>query len=372
MTKFQKLTRTVRQMKRSYVIALSIIALAGLWVLSGQFSAPTPGMTQAIATNGDEDVQRLTRARVKHIKAALITSKVVIQGETRPNRSVDIKAEVRGPITETTKERGAHLVKGEPLFTIADIGLTEQLEKAKAAVALRQAQFEAAQSLAKNEFNTRIHLTETLSDLTAAKAELKMRQIDVDNLVVRAPFDGVLNDRLVEEGDFVETGTVLGKVVELDPIKIVGQISEANIPDIHVGMTAQITLVDGRRFPARLAFISSTSDTQTRTFEIELKAANPDWSIVGGLTATIALPTGEHLGHFVSPSVLTLSDDGAIGVKIVDKDSRVRFMPVTILEEDPKGTWIGGLPKEVDLITVGQDFVADGERVERVYVETAS
>ncbi len=372
MFNFENTVKFVRQMKRSYVVALSIIALAGLWVLSGQFSGPTPGMTQAVATNGDQEPLHLSQARVAHLVAAPITSTVMIQGETRPNRSVEIKAEVRGPVAETTIERGAPLVKGDPLFTIADIGLTEQLEKAEAALALRQAEFEAAQSLVKKEFNTRIRLTETRSNLASAKADFRMRQIDVDNLIVRAPFDGVLNERLVEEGDFVEAGRVLAKIVELDPIKVVGQISEANVLDIQVGMTAEIGLVDGRRFPARLTFISSTSDPQTRTFEIELEAANPGRMVVGGLTATISLPTGEKRGHLVSPSVLTLSDDGNIGVKIVDKESRARFAPITILDEGPKGTWIGGLPEEIDLITVGQDFIADGELVERVFVEAGS
>ena len=372
MFNYEKVLNYFLQMKRSYAVALAILGLAGLWVLSGQFSDPTPGMTQAVATHGDQEPFRQAQARVAHLAAASIISTVMIQGETRPNRSVEIKAEVRGPVAETTVERGAPLVKGEPIFTIADIGLTEQLEKAEAALALRQAEFEAAQSLVKKEFNTRIRLTETRSNLASAKADVRMRQIDVDNLIVRAPFDGVLNERLVEEGDFVEAGRVLAKIVELDPINIIGQVSETNILDIHVGMTAQIGLVDGRQFPARLIFISSTSDPQTRTFEIELEAENPERAIVGGLTATITLPAGEKRGHLVSPSVLALSDDGAIGVKIVDQDSRAQFLPVTILEEGPNGTWIGGLPEEIDLIVVGQDFIANGELVERVYVETGS
>ena len=134
-------------------------------------------------------------------------------------------------------------------------------------------------------------------------------------------------------------------------------------------MIAQIELVDSRRFPARLTFKSSTSDTETRTFEIELEAPNPDGAIIGGLTATIGLPTDEKLGHLVSPSVLTLSDSGQIGVKIVDAYSRIRFVPITILDEGPDGTWIGGLPREVDLVTVGQDFVGENELVEPVFID---
>ena len=282
-----------------------------------------------------------------------------------------MKVQVRGSITEIAKENGSFVSSGEALFTIADEGRREQLAKAKAAYALREAEFQAAQSLSETGFNTRIRLAETRSDLASAQADLVARQLDVDNLIVRAPFDGVLDEREVEAGDFVEVGRSVGRVVELDPIKIIGNVSESNINDVQVGMTAQIELVDGRRFPARLAFKSSTADPETRTFKVELKAPNPGSAVIGGLTATIGLPTGQKMGHLVSPSVLTLSDSGRIGVKIVEADSRVRFVPVTILDEGPEGTWIGGLPREVDLITVGQDFVAENELVEPVFIDFA-
>ena len=59
-------------------------------------------------------------------------------------------------------------------------------------------------------------------------------------------------------------------------------------------------------------------------------------------------------------------------MKIVDEQNRVRFKPIVILDEGTDGTWISGLPEEVDLVTVGQDFVAENELVERVFVDEAA
>ncbi len=367
---------------RSYWIALAVVSAAALWVASGQFFGQNanPSQISEVQAPAFETGQvggpamavrsePLAQARVSHLVAAPIVSRVIVQGETKPNRTIEVKAQVRGSIVKIAKERGDAAVVGEALFSIADEGRSEQLAKAKAANALRQAQFQAAQSLTETGFNTRIRLAEARSNLASAQADLVARQLDVDNLVIRAPFDGVVDEREVEVGDFVETGRSVGRVVELDPIKVIGQVSESNINDVRVGMIAQIELVDSRRFPARLTFKSSTSDTETRTFEIELEAPNPDGAIIGGLTATIGLPTDEKLGHLVSPSVLTLSDSGQIGVKIVDAYSRIRFVPITILDEGPDGTWIGGLPREVDLVTVGQDFVGENELVEPVFID---
>ena len=360
-------------MRKSYYIAFAVVLLATLWVLSGQFSSGDRGSAGTGPAGGPaaETTKPLTQARVAQLVAQPITRLVTVQGETQPSRVVEIKAEVRGAIIAMSKPRGARISEGEPLFQISDNGRTAQLEKAKAAVDLRQAEFEAAQSLSQTGFQSQIRLAEARSNLLSAQAELEMRQLDVDNLTIRAPFDGVLDDRMMEVGDFVEVGQSIATAVQLDPIKVVGEVSEANVRDIKLGMTATVRLVGNQEFPAKLIFVASTSNPQTRTFEIELEADNRNGAIAGGLTATIQLPTGQRKGHLVSPSALTLSDAGLIGVKVVDADSRVRFMPVEILQEGPDGTWIGGLPDTVDLITVGQDFVAENELVERVYADQA-
>jgi multidrug efflux system membrane fusion protein len=350
-------------MRKSYIIALAVILLAAAWVASGQFSSSAPEG----ALTGPQTLKSVPQARVAHLTVQPITRKIVVQGETQPSRIVEIKAEIRGEVIEETKPRGAAITAGEPLFQISDDGRTAQVEKAKAEVELRQAEFEAAKSLSQTGFQTSLRLAEARSNLLSAQAELTMRQLDADNLTIRAPFDGVLDERSVEVGDFVEVGRSVGTAVQLDPIKIVGAVSESNIGDIEPGMDATVSLIDGREVPARVTFKASTSNSDTRTFDIELEAPNPDGAIAGGLTATIRLAAGQRNGHLISPSSLTLSDSGLIGVKVVDDESRVHFVQVQILEEGADGTWIGGLPDEVDLVTVGQDFLSENELVERVY-----
>src|SRR3546814_14385271 len=84
------------------------------------------------------------------------------------------------------------------------------------------------------------------------------------------------------------------------------------------------------------------------------------------MTAEIALPLSATQAHRVSPAVLTLSDKGEIGVKAVDADNRVVFHPVKIVDTDGEGTWVTGLPEQVTLITVGQEYVGPGDSVRSV------
>ena len=67
--------------------------------------------------------------------------------------------------------------------------------------------------------------------------------------------------------------------------------------------------------------------------------------------------------HLLPQSVLTLDDEGVLGVRAVE-DSKVAFYPVTILKDTREGVWVTGLPPKVDVITVGQEFVQAGQTVD--------
>ena len=124
--------------------------------------------------------------------------------------------------------------------------------------------------------------------------------------------------------------------------------------------------MSGATVEGSIRHISTVADEATRTFRVELQVPNPDGVISDGMTAEIALPLSLISAHLVSPAILTLSEKGLIGVKSVDENGLVLFHPVSIVDTDKDGVWIAGLPDEVELITVGQEYVTPGEKVESV------
>jgi len=114
-------------------------------------------------------------------------------------------------------------------------------------------------------------------------------------------------------------------------------------------------------------FVAATADPATRTFRIELETANPQNTLRDGITADIRIRTAQVQAHFITPAILTLNDAGVIGVRIIDGDSRARFVPVTIIANMSDGVWITGLPKIANVITVGQEYVSDGALVDVTY-----
>jgi len=95
---------------------------------------------------------------------------------------------------------------------------------------------------------------------------------------------------------------------------------------------------------------------------------NADQSIRDGQTADIAIQTEGTPAHLLPASAMTLSDDGALGLRVVI-DGIVRFAPVRMIRDTANGVWLAGLPEMVDVITVGQEFVTDGTPVRITYEE---
>ena len=86
-------------------------------------------------------------------------------------------------------------------------------------------------------------------------------------------------------------------------------------------------------------------------------------AIKDGVTSTITIQTDAILSHKISPSILDLDDSGNIGVKVLDSENIIRFVPIYIVEDLEEGLWISGIPGTVDLVVKGHGFVEDGQMI---------
>jgi multidrug efflux system membrane fusion protein len=111
----------------------------------------------------------------------------------------------------------------------------------------------------------------------------------------------------------------------------------------------------------KVRYIAPVANPATRTFNVELEIANRDGKLPVGVTAEISLPVGTVLAHRISPALLTLDDDGVVGVKILDDSGQVAFVPADVARSSADGVWITGLPDPARIITVGQGYVRPGQ-----------
>ncbi len=347
-------------MKRSYLVAAAIAAAVTLWLATGLFIGDRDEAGKPAEATTQASVQ------VADLVAEVHERRLALFGRTEAQRKVQVRAETGGRVLEKVVEKGQLVEAGDVLIRLAMEDRNARLREAEALVEQWQAKARASSSLARSGFGAALQSAEDVAALEAARARLEAIKLDIDRTEIRAPFAGVVDDITVEEGDYLDAFDRVALVVDLDPIKIVAQITEQNAPGIRVGGEARVRLVSGPSAQGAVTYVARTGDPGTRTFRVEAALANPGLSIAEGLTVEVILPVGRELAHRVSPAILTLDDKGAVGVKLVDGENRVGFRPVEIIDDTPEGMWIAGLPEHARVITVGQEFVREGQQVRPV------
>ena len=178
-----------------------------------------------------------------------------------------------------------------------------------------------------------------------------------------APFSGYLETLRVEEGDFLNTGAVCAALIDPDPMLVVADIAEKDIAQVQLGSEATAKLISGRLITGEVTFIASSADKNTRTFRVEISVDNKDRTIRDGVSAEIYIKGKEEPAHKISPAILSLNDQGKLGVRTVTADNRVEFKEINILEDTNSGMWVSGLGEEARIITLGQEYVFQGQTV---------
>lgn len=357
-------------MNRSIILAAAIAVGVTGWIVSGQFSDPEVQATVAETDPNSEIAPALQRIKtgpvavqVQNYNARSHKQEVVVRGRTEALRSVDLKAETPGRVVKIHAELGQHVKKGDVLVEFAIKERHAQLAEAEALIRQREIEYNAAKSLSKKGFSAKTTLAGAKAYLDSARAQATAVRILLEDLIIRAPFDGIIEDRSVEIGDFVKDGNSVISIVDENPFLVTGQISELYVNEIKVGGLGTAKLITGETVEGFIRFIGKTADPNTRTFRVELLVDNEDRTLRSGVTAETTFKTETVMAHFISPAILTLNDTGTLGVRAVDDADIVQFHPVHILSDSSEGAWVDGLPAESRLIIVGQEFVRAGDKV---------
>ena len=186
--------------------------------------------------------------------------------------------------------------------------------------------------------------------------------VELNRTEVKAPFRGYV-EKIVKPGNFINRGEVCAVIIELDPVTFVAEVPEAEIKNIVKGQNVSIMLVTGEIITSKLSFVSKSATPSTRSFRVEAEVRNPKGFIRDGITGTLEISTNKILANKISPSILLLSDSGTLGIRIVNNDGIVEFLPIKILEDTQEGLWVQGIPNASNLIVRGQGFVENGQKV---------
>ena len=105
----------------------------------------------------------------------------------------------------------------------------------------------------------------------------------------------------------------------------------------------------------------------TKGYRVEARMDNPDQALRAGISAQLNIQIAPVQGHLVAASTILLNDKGGTVIRVLDSNTDCGVLQVTAVGESDNGIWVTGLPEEVVLVTVGQNYIIDGEHVEPAF-----
>ena len=348
-------------MNKTTKTAILVLSALLLWMLTGIFqNSSNSNDINSLKINTEETV---IKVKAKKIKSELRQSNVLVQGRTESNRNVLVSSETNGIVKEIFVKKGDFVKKDQILCKLSTDSRKAKLDEAKALMLQKKLEWDASKVLVEKGYRSQTKAAGSKAAYDASKALVIQMEEELENINIRSPFDGFFNDNLAEVGDFLSIGMPCGQVVDYNPILVIGQVSEQEIKKIKSDIQGYAVLSTGEKLNGLLSYVSKTADSKTRTFRIELEINNSNFDIKDGITAELFIPTKKVQAHLIPPSSLTLDSDGKIGVRHIDSNNEVIFSDVEIIGDEKELVWVSGLPEEITLITIGQEFVIEGQKV---------
>lgn len=343
--------------RSTWVAALLVVLIVG-WMGSG-FVIPSE-YTDPVITREEPKPVAVAAATSE---AETVTQFYQAEGQALPDRDTTMRAEISGDIAEVLVRKGQDVSAGDIIARFDPTNNIADANRAAEALVQAQREFDNAEQLLERGVATTDRVVEARSALASTQAQVTAVEQAAKALTITAAFDGRVETLTLDEGEFVSAGTEVGRLVDITPLTVAIQVPQQSLTRLSVGQTATVRFITGEERTGVVTFVGTSAASETRTFLAEIEVENEDGAIPAGISAEVIIPTGEVTAHFLSPSIVSLSAEGALGIKTVNADNVVEFFEIQIVKAQIDGIWVTGLPDRVDIITVGQGFVNETETV---------
>lgn len=350
--------------RSTWFAAVLVLAIVG-WMGSG-FIIPSENTDPVIAREDPKPVA----VAVTTSLAETVTQFYQAEGQALPDRDTLMRAETSGDIAEVLVSKGQDVSAGDIIARFDPTNNNADADRVAQELALAQRELENAESLLQRGVATADRVADARAALVAVQGQVTAVEQAAKSLTITAAFDGRIETLNVDEGEFVSAGTEVGRLVDITPLTVAIQVPQQSLTRLSVGQAATVRFITGEERNGVVTFVGTSAASETRTFLAEIEVENADGAIPAGISAEVIIPTGEVTAHFLSPSIVSLNTEGALGIKTVNTDNVVEFFQIQVVKAQIDGIWVTGLPESVDVITVGQGFVNETETVAPMAGET--
>ena len=314
------------------------------------------------------------------VKDTIFTHFVELQGSVSTKQNIVIYPEFSGVLQQVFVKEGQQVTQGQMLAKIDDGGLSQQLAQLKIQTALAKTTFERQSRLWEQKIGSEIQYLQAKTTYEAQQEAVKQLDQQVAKTVVRAPFSGIIDDVITDQGSVVGAGqTPLFRIVNLSEMYIDSDVPERYISTIVKGKEVRVefpvldTIVD-----TKVRQASSFINPANRTFKIEVGIDNKEKTIKPNLTAKLKINDYTNSKALLIPqSIISENASGEQYVyTVINKDGDQATVKREIITTGKtQGDFIevlSGIEDGEEIIDEGARSVKDGQTVKILDVNTAS
>lgn len=342
-------------MKRPLLLLIVLSALTACGEAQSQAEVePAPERTMSDA--------RAVRVETATVHPSAARLELSLPGEVQGSRDALLAAALGGFVERVHVAAGDEVSRGQVLVRVD--GAMHSARLAQAQAELDHATHERARAESLEGTISDLDLDAARARETITRAAVRTARVTAGRGVIRAPFDGVVAEVSVEQGEVTAPGAPLVRLVRLDPIEVSLAVPDRDVVALREGMVVSVqTDARGQRFEGRIAHISPAADLQTRAFEVEVELPNPQRLLLPGMIARVRLSEVTNEQRIVLPQHVVVTRIDGNGVFVVeDGVARWRAIELGSIVRDQVSVQ-SGLEGGATIVVTGHRELADGDRV---------
>ncbi|MCB7481689.1 efflux RND transporter periplasmic adaptor subunit [Christiangramia sediminis] len=316
--------------------------------------------------------RRMDLVSIQTIEDTLFKHYAEVQGNVATDENIIVYPEFSGILTNVRVNEGDRVSKGQVLARIDDGGLQSELAQLEAQERLAKTTYERQKRLWDQNIGSEMQYLEAKTNYEALQSSVQRLKSQLDKTVVRAPFSGVVDDVISEQGEVVNPGqNQLFRIISLDNMYVEADVPENYLSKISIGTGVKVNIGSvGREFEGKVSQVGNNINPNNRTFRIEVKVPNEKDLIKPNQIATIKL------NDYTSENAIVIPESSiqknAMGESIVyvleqenDKNfgtARKVIVETGLVYNDSIEIKEGLTPGQI-LITDGAKNIRDGQEV---------
>ena len=244
-------------------------------------------------------------------------------GTLRAARGSDLALDVAGLVTGVYVKSGDDVRAGQLLLQLRDSDDVALLHQLEAAEALSQVTYERAQREIAVKVIAQADFDQAAADLKAKKAAVAQQQVNVAKKQLRAPFAGHAGIVTINPGAYLNSGTTIVTLQQLDPVYVDFYVPQKMLADLKVGQKAALTLdaFHARSFPGTVNAVSPKVDSDTRNVQAEATVPNPDHALTPGMFVNVAVDVGTQQRYLTLPQTAIVYNPYGETVYVTERKS---------------------------------------------------